>query len=83
MYRRARGFVAPGMACLIGDRRTTTGEVAASGDTGASITVASGRVSWGAFSAGQGDIASIDIAIDALSTTATHPIAVSLSATLP
>lgn len=61
----------------------TTGAVAASGATGASITVASGRIAWDNVNATQLEIASVGIVVDGLSTTSTHPLAVSLSATLP
>jgi hypothetical protein len=61
----------------------TTGEVAVSGGTGISITATSGRIAWGSLSVEQLGIGSIDIVVDALSANSTHPLAVSLSATLP
>lgn len=61
----------------------TTGIISGDSGSGVSITAASGRVSPGDFSVAHGDLPRQGITVDALSADATHPFAVSLSATVP
>lgn len=61
----------------------TTGTVAVSGGTGISVTAASGRIGWGDLSSGMQELPSIGVFADCLSTSSTHPLAISTGATLP
>lgn len=61
----------------------TTGEVEDSAGSGVSITVASGHIAWEDLSSQMQDVPTIGLTVEGLSTSSTHPFAVSLSATLP
>jgi len=61
----------------------TTGIVSGDAGTGISVTVASGTVEPGDLSAGDAEIPDIGVVVSPLSSTSTHPMVVSVAATVP
>lgn len=61
----------------------TTGEVTGDAGTGISVTAASGRIEPAEISAADQDIPSIGLQVTGLSSSSTHPFAVSVAATVP